>query len=165
MLQATTTACIPGLSDRPIQINVCNMGTHIGKGFAVLAGLWLLASSALGLEKPISSHAKERFCLEEYQAATPWVQWASGERARCNAETSPSVRQECFTDLRLKLQNMEIEYAMVYEAQMQALKPEHPVRQALVQRLKERSDLAKVAMDGRMEPQQILSNLHAACMR
>ncbi len=165
MLRATTDACIPGLSDRPIQINVRDMDTHIGKAFAALVGLWLLASSAFALEKPMSSHAKERFCLEEYQAATPWVQWASGERVRCNAEASVAARQECFADLRLKLQNMELEYAMVYEVQMQALRPEHPVRQALVQRLKERSDLAKVAMDGRMEPQQILSNLHAACMR
>lgn len=165
MLQATTTACIPGLSDRPIQINVCHMCARIGKASAALVGLWLLSAGALALEKPGSSHARERFCLEEYQAAMPWVQWASGERARCNAETSPSARQECFTDLRQKLQNMELEYTMVYEAQMRALKPEHPVRQALVQRLKERSDLAKVAMDGRMEPQQILSNLHAACMR
>lgn len=165
MLRATTAARIPGLSDRPIQINVRHMDTHIGKACAALVGLWLLTTSALALEKPVGSHAKERFCLEEYQAATPWVQWASGERARCNAETLPLARQECFTDLRQKLQSMELEYAMVYEVQMQALKPEHPVRQALVQRLKERSDLAKVAMDGRMEPQQILSNLHAACMR
>lgn len=107
----------------------------------------------------------DAFCEEEKKHAEPWIHWAAANRASCRAQSiGPTEESRCLNTVRQQLIDMEREHAAIYLAQMTALRPEHPVMQTILRRLRNNRDMAAVAIDQDVEPLQLAALRKQHCI-
>lgn len=107
----------------------------------------------------------DAFCEEEKKHAEPWIRWAAANRAACRAQSvGPAEESRCLNTVRQQLIDMEREHAAIYLAQMTALRPEHPVMQTILRRLRNNRDMAAVAIDQDVEPIQLAALRKQHCI-
>jgi hypothetical protein len=107
----------------------------------------------------------DAFCEEEKLHAEPWIRWAAANRAACRRQASdPAGESSCLSAVRQQLVDMEREHAAVYLGQMKALRPDHPVMQTILKRLRSNRDMAATAIDEDIEPMQLAALRKQLCI-
>jgi hypothetical protein len=143
---------------------------HLAMLFALLLGIASLPAMAARTVQDTQRNVSARdqmdaFCEEEKLHAEPWIRWAAANRAACRRQaTNPSEELNCLSAVRQQLLDMEREHAAVYLGQMKSLRPDHPVMQTILKRLRSNRDMAATAIDEDVEPIQLAALRKQLCI-
>lgn len=109
---------------------------------------------------------RDGFCEEEKRFSEPWIQWASGHRARClSLAAHPAERASCLESVRQELESMAKEHQSIYLSEMNALGSNHPVMQSILSRLREHQRFASQALEGDAETWQLTAARKESCLK
>jgi hypothetical protein len=143
---------------------------HLVMLFALLIGSASLPAMAARTSQEAQRNTSTKdqmdaFCEEEKLHAEPWIRWAAANRVACRRQASgPAEESSCLSTVRQQLLDMEREHAAVYLGQMKALRPDHPVMQTILKRLRSNRDMAATAIDEDVEPMQLVALRKQLCI-